>query len=509
MPIIFIMDRKANFKKRLRQEEGFTLLEMIVVIGILMLLSAVAVLVTTNQREKAAKAQVISDLRNIAPIMEEYELTFLRYPEFLPDTEISEGVDLELTREGTCVVGTHENYDDIIWYYDSVRNVITDGGCEEPPVDDPLLGVVDAAVYAGNYFTSTNAWTIIGEGADMYVAGDYSCNSYVTSTGDVIVHGDVYLTNQCYIGGSLYATGDVRMTSNVQIVGSIYSLGSVTMTNTCGGGSSSPCSSTSVSIGGDIRTYYKDGEGGYANVVVVGDGTTEAHLNSKNDYRPANAAYGGPEVLGGQIINGDTSIEVPEIPFPRLYFNPNPVAHQTGWLDVAQTTMTANGAASWVTKSCNMTNASWSLNGNITIPQYTVINAISDCPGGLTLSGHHGAPMTFTLYGDLTIYANRFTSNVGGIRFLSGDGAQYNVRIISPLPVGATNPGDIGVGSISNYGINIASSPLTTDSNIAVLLYSPGTLHFGGGTNMRGQAIGGNISTSGTVIIDYVPVGEW
>ena len=65
---------KNHFKKMLKHqnEEGFTLIEILVVILIIGILSAIAIPVFLNQRQTAADAKVVSDVRNIALATETY-----------------------------------------------------------------------------------------------------------------------------------------------------------------------------------------------------------------------------------------------------------------------------------------------------------------------------------------------------------------------------------------------------------------------------------------------------
>ncbi|HEX6878608.1 MAG TPA: prepilin-type N-terminal cleavage/methylation domain-containing protein [Nocardioidaceae bacterium] len=59
-------------KSQEEREGGFTLIELLVVIIIIGILAAIAIPTFLNQREKAWKKALASDLRNSATVMEEY-----------------------------------------------------------------------------------------------------------------------------------------------------------------------------------------------------------------------------------------------------------------------------------------------------------------------------------------------------------------------------------------------------------------------------------------------------
>ncbi len=492
-----------TMRKRIQREDGFTLVELIVVIGIIGILVAIAALVNTGQKEKAAEAAVISDLRNMGQLMEEYEITFLHYPEILPSMPTSDGVVLTLTEDGACVVGNAIGYtpEEITWYYDSVSNKVTDVGCS-PVVDTDPLGIVDAAIYAGAYFTATNAWTVVGQSANVYVNGDYTCNSFVTTAGDLIVQGNVHMIDGCYVGGSVKATGYVQMQQSSQVGGDVVAEGYVKLNKTCDGSATDPCSPSSIVIGGDIRTLYSDGQNGITSVVQIVGGTTRARLNGETDLRPD-----GVEVLGGTIITGDSTVDIPYIPWPPVHFNPNPTPRNITWNTFFNEIAADNGSTTKT--SCTISNAKFSVDGNITVTEPLVVNAMGDCPSGVKINGQNGEPMRVTLFADLTIYSKQFDSQTGGITFISGDGLRHNVRLISPLPTGVISPDDMTNQELSEYGISFGATPVTTDDKATLLLYTPGPMKFGNGTDFRGQGVGGSFYTSGSVTVDYVPVPEW
>jgi prepilin-type N-terminal cleavage/methylation domain-containing protein len=66
--------------KRLSSIEGFTLLELIVVVAVLGILAAIAIQQFQLHRARAVDASMRSDLKNAALAMESYYGEFLSYP---------------------------------------------------------------------------------------------------------------------------------------------------------------------------------------------------------------------------------------------------------------------------------------------------------------------------------------------------------------------------------------------------------------------------------------------
>ena len=99
-----------------KEESGFTLIEILVVILIIGILSAIAIPVFLNQRQTANDAVVVSDVKNVATAMQTY-FTTNPNAEFAPVEEIrslvkeSSGVSIIImgTANEYCVTGTHSN----------------------------------------------------------------------------------------------------------------------------------------------------------------------------------------------------------------------------------------------------------------------------------------------------------------------------------------------------------------------------------------------------------------
>lgn len=74
------MFKRFYLRQKLQQDEGFTLLELLVVIAVLGVLAAIAIQQFVIYRSRSIDSQMRSDLKSAAMAMESYFADFQSYP---------------------------------------------------------------------------------------------------------------------------------------------------------------------------------------------------------------------------------------------------------------------------------------------------------------------------------------------------------------------------------------------------------------------------------------------
>ena len=114
------------YRERLgRRDEGFTLIELLIVIVIIGILAAIAIPTFLNQRNRAFRSAVQSDLRNVAAEAETFYVDKTTYAGFTTDPSYvnfvgSTGVNrvvnaANFTATAYCISASHANNPGEIW----------------------------------------------------------------------------------------------------------------------------------------------------------------------------------------------------------------------------------------------------------------------------------------------------------------------------------------------------------------------------------------------------------
>lgn len=495
-------------KDKRTDEYAFTLIEMLVAIIIIAVLSGLGIVGYIKYKKTAVEETVIHDLKNVSTFVEEYKVLHdgelsLEIPESFRNW--SPGNTLVMNDIGTCVTGTNDIYDDILWRYNVITRVIEKGPCpdfvpgtpsgadpgdesttppitvpghtsgdpEDPdpeptvevPVEVPGSGqaetiTVNPVLFVGTSNKFTNNWRLSEPGADLMVNGDFECNSESIFSSSVVITGNAYFTNNCKILGNVWVRGTVKIDSNPHFAGSLNAQGDITFQST-------------ARIDGDVVT-----EGTFKTI----DGTDIKALQAKG-------------TIGGEVWQNTAVKKFIEPAFPN--YGKEPGASYLSWPDflkgqAKQQPSTPNWSQVYTGQGCEISpNASWSLPGNIEIKENTTIDTTVACPGGINI-GNGGA---IDLRGDLVILATNFnTSN--GIKVRSVDGQNHKFRVIVPA-INSGTPRCDGNGTIR------IGNGSTFDDKVHTFLYSESRVEVNGGTSMTGKIYAGCVAASGTVTLKY------
>jgi type IV pilus assembly protein PilA len=130
-------------------DDGFTLVELLVVIIIIGILAAIAIPVFLNQRKKGYDAEAKSDLRDLAGFEEIYLSdtntygTIAQIQALEPRLNVSHGVTLSVvsfsTLAGYCLSARHVG-SGVTWFYDSQSGGLQPSGTSACPVTAGVTG---------------------------------------------------------------------------------------------------------------------------------------------------------------------------------------------------------------------------------------------------------------------------------------------------------------------------------------------------------------------------------
>jgi prepilin-type N-terminal cleavage/methylation domain-containing protein len=125
----YIMKRFSQSK----QDKGFTLTELLVIIAIIALLSAIAVPIYLNQQKSSRQTVVKADVSNVILSLEDEKLDGLYGTAIPTGTKLSDGVTVRVVtstdRKSTCVQGYHKGTSAKVWSISSSSKKVVEGAC--------------------------------------------------------------------------------------------------------------------------------------------------------------------------------------------------------------------------------------------------------------------------------------------------------------------------------------------------------------------------------------------
>lgn len=142
------MPNKLNLNRfNFSKTKGFTIVELVVVVVVIGILSAIVILSYNSWKRATISAQLKSDLNNVSVAMENYRNFNNIYPSSIPDNmQPSEGVVLyggsNDGGETYCVQASNEAYEDLTLYITSSSNTNAQEGVCPTSIDPPTTPVV-------------------------------------------------------------------------------------------------------------------------------------------------------------------------------------------------------------------------------------------------------------------------------------------------------------------------------------------------------------------------------
>lgn len=117
----------------LRREDGFTLVEILVAVGLIAILTAIAIPIFLNQKKTAHFSAVQTDIQNVLIDLTNRKVD-VEFETVVPsDSQITKGsvvsVHTAPDLRTTCVEGYHESDSSRVWHITSVSKKVEDGHC--------------------------------------------------------------------------------------------------------------------------------------------------------------------------------------------------------------------------------------------------------------------------------------------------------------------------------------------------------------------------------------------
>ena len=152
------------------KHKGFTVVELIIVIVVIGILAGITVIGYGAWRERTAKTEVMSDLRNIASLMKN-ELNFNNtYPTSIPSSyKASPNVVVEMIQSPNsayCINAYHKQKSTIYYSISSSQaGVVRNFLCTGPTSGSPVGGNVPSAPLGINIAPDFDQWVLTGTAA--------------------------------------------------------------------------------------------------------------------------------------------------------------------------------------------------------------------------------------------------------------------------------------------------------------------------------------------------------